>query len=108
MELQKIQEREHVVTAKVLATLHSLAVRGYNAEIRYKSARSKKERPSERAMRRMDELAAIESVRADVEAYWASLLEETASMQARIDARGNVEELGGADASAFSPIREEP
>jgi len=45
-------------------TLIDLAVHGYNAELKYKSARRYRgERPSEYAMRKADEKRVIESVR---------------------------------------------
>ena len=52
------------VPIRTLRTLLDLAVAGYNAEIRYKSARRfKGERDSEYAMRKVEERAAIDSVR---------------------------------------------
>ena len=42
--------------------LHATATKGYNAEITYKTARPKGERPSERAMRRAEASQAIDSL----------------------------------------------
>lgn len=50
-----------------LATLHDLAIAGYNAEIRFKSyKRFKGERPSEYAMRKASEKEVIEKYRREV------------------------------------------
>lgn len=50
--------------ARDFEALVSLAIRGFNAEIRYKTARPKGERPSERACRRVDERDVVTKAKA--------------------------------------------